>query len=58
VRWELRRENGAWLTELPGEPGKPFTLTAPSEPGTYRLFVYVRDSHGGAATANFPFQVK
>lgn len=58
VRWELRRENNAWLTELPGEAGKPFTLAAPTEPGAYRLFVYVRDSHGGAATANFPFQVK
>lgn len=58
VRWELRRENTTWLTELPGEVGKPVTLPAPSEPGAYRLIVYIRDGFGGAATANFPFQVK
>ena len=58
VRWELRRENNTWLTELPGEPDKPFTLPAPTEPGAYRLFAYVRDRSGGAATANFAFQVK
>ena len=58
VRWELRLENNSWLTELPGELGKPLTLTAPTQPGAYRLFVYARDSFGGAATANFPFQVK
>ena len=58
VLWELRREDTTWLTELPGELGKPFSMLAPSEPGTYRLMVYVRDSFGGAATANFPFQVK
>lgn len=58
VRWELRRENNQWLTELPGEAGKPFALTAPSEPGAYRLCVYIRDGFGGAASANFPFEVK
>lgn len=58
VRYELRRENNQWLTELPGSVGKPFTLALPKEPGAYRLFVYVRDGKGGAATANFPFQVK
>ena len=58
VRYELRRENNQWLTELPGTVGKPFTLAAPKEPGAYRLFVYVRDGKGAAATANFPFQVK
>lgn len=58
VRYELRRENNQWLTDLAGAVGKPFTLAAPKEPGAYRLFVYVRDGKGGAATANVPFQVK
>lgn len=33
-------------------------LTAPSEPGSYRLCVYVRDGQGGAGTANIPFRVQ
>ena len=33
-------------------------LKAPQAAGTYRLFVYVRDDHGNAATANTVFRVK
>ena len=33
------------------------TLTAPSEPGAYRLFVDITDGQGSAAHANIPFLV-
>lgn len=34
------------------------TVTAPLQPGAYRLFVYVRDGRGKAGHANIPFQVR
>jgi hypothetical protein len=33
------------------------TITAPQKPGKYRVFLFVTDGHGHAATANVPFQV-
>ncbi len=33
------------------------TVNAPQQAGIYRLFVTVRDGHGGAAVANLPFLV-
>lgn len=33
------------------------TLTAPGEPGAYRLFVYVHDGNGSTGHANIPFYV-
>jgi|UPI000695ECDB hypothetical protein len=33
-------------------------LLAPSKPGPYRVFLYVRDGKGGASADNFPFLVK
>jgi hypothetical protein len=47
---------------LPG--GLPVTgtkgqtsLTTPTKPGAYRLFVYAHDGHGNVATGNIPFYV-
>jgi len=34
------------------------TLTTPSGPGAYRLFVYIRDGKGHAGHANIPFLVR
>ncbi|WP_221032606.1 glycoside hydrolase family 2 TIM barrel-domain containing protein [Actomonas aquatica] len=33
-------------------------LRLPSEPGAYRVFLTVRDPHGGGSTHNFPFYVE
>ena len=70
-RWEVMRESestktGGDLEDVPEAlndlvgatlPAKAM-LTAPSEPGAYRLFVYVLDGKGHAGHANIPFQVE
>jgi hypothetical protein len=70
-RWEVLRESEATqeggdqeevpehlpgLVEAAGPARVP--LTAPGEPGAYRLFVYVYDGAGHAGHANVPFLVK
>jgi hypothetical protein len=68
--WEIMRESEATQTGGDAEE-RPATLpglvdaggndrvivTAPSDPGAYRLFVYVHDGQGSAAHANTPFRV-
>ncbi|MCF3650154.1 glycoside hydrolase family 2 TIM barrel-domain containing protein [Synoicihabitans lomoniglobus] len=38
--------------------GATVDLRLPAEPGAYRVFLYVRDGHGGGAAGNFPFKVE
>ena len=41
------------------DPSKPgVSVTAPAKPGVYRLYVWVKDGKGHAATANQPFEVR
>ncbi len=70
IRWEVRSESGAHHEggDRESEPpavagviqstkGDTVTIHAPEVTGPYRLYVYVYDGAGAAATANFPFQV-
>jgi len=38
--------------------GAELTFAAPATEGAYRMFVFVLDGHGNAATANIPFYVR
>ncbi len=71
IRWDLREESSdrksggdkeaeppAWPLTVRQENSKTLTFAAPTKPGPYRLFVYVLDGKGKAATANVPFLVK
>lgn len=69
-RWEVMSETAKHDSkghELPLDPiagcaehatGAAAKITAPSQPGNYRLFCYALDGKGHAGTANVPFQVK
>lgn len=42
---------------IASEDGPKATIKTPSKPGSYRLFVIVRDGKGGASADNIPFRV-
>lgn len=70
ITWELRPDvadhpgvGGDWepsVEPIPGAilstsaDGRSATIQVPAKPGKYRLFVYARDGHGNATTANSP----
>ena len=71
VRWALRPESGDYLTGGDFRPTLPdiegaiiegradgARVRMPEEPGAYRVFLYVYDEAGNAATANIPLLVK
>ncbi|MCU1239016.1 MAG: glycosyl hydrolase family protein [Candidatus Solibacter sp.] len=72
VRWEVRRDVSD-APQTGGDAEKPTppiagavlasnatqaTIRLPDTPANYRIFVYVFDAEGNAATANVPVQVK
>ena len=70
IEWRLLRESqatqsGGDAEEIPeqlnqflvGPQAEETQLRTPSQPGAYRLYVYVGDGQGGAAHANVPFLV-
>ena len=71
-RYEIRLDKENAPRTEPGQTANPalegvvpaasaagdIAFTAPTQPGPYRLYVYIYDGKGGAATANMPFLVK
>jgi hypothetical protein len=69
-QWEVRHETNAKQVGGDTEDIPPLvtgvidsggaaeiSVRAPTQPGAYRLFIYVQDGHGHAAHANIPFLV-
>ncbi|MEM6854719.1 MAG: glycoside hydrolase family 2 TIM barrel-domain containing protein [Planctomycetota bacterium] len=70
VEWILKKEDKDYFTggdyrpDMPTYPAAVVSATTdhvelkmPEKPGEYRLFAFVRDGSGGAATANVPLKV-
>jgi hypothetical protein len=71
VRWVLQHETARYGSGGDAEAAPPIVdgairrgsakdadILMPAEPGAYRLYAYVSDGKGGAATANIPLRVK
>ncbi|MCU0316115.1 MAG: hypothetical protein MUC92_05940 [Fimbriimonadaceae bacterium] len=71
AEWEIQSDDVKLLTAGKDEQVMPrynqylrqgdtsgTTLQAPTKPGIYRIFVYIRDGKGSGATANIPFRVQ
>ena len=71
VKWTLSVEAAGYQTTGPNEPASPIfpdavktatseeaTVVLPDSGGKYRLYTYVYDGRGGAATANVPVLVR
>lgn len=72
IHWDVRKDvsgnpNTGGDREEPTPPidglmrsaeGHSAAFQLPAEEGPYRIYVYVRDGHGNAATANYPLLVK
>jgi len=73
IHWEIipevpegQQSDGGDFEERPETVNTSFEMISdfkvafigPTEPGEYRLFVYVSDGHGHSATGNIPFLVK
>ena len=43
---------------VPADAGEQTTLTAPTVPGAYRVYVWINDGKGHTATANEPLEVR
>jgi len=71
IEWKLEPEERNHLTGGDAQPEpapiqdaivengkKSVEVRVPEEPGGYRLYVFVRDGEGGAATANIPIRAR